>query len=262
VAAPGERDVQFRGANPHVDGQLPDGDTLPSRRLRYGGPAARCRAAIRFADEGRYQDAILPTGGLAGLPGDALVAFQTFVLFITTNVATYLKLPRSYELRAVLIAGAGELFHIAWFGRLPGRFERRPPYLLAAIGAANWVFVFCVLAHTGTFSLMVLGVSIALFFHAAAHGSQAATLVGRFPTSILCGYASKGCQIAGIFGQALAPFICVAILERHDISLLASPNLVVVPAVTTACVLVAAEASRIDQYADLIEQRAGERCRR
>ena len=34
------------------------------------------------------------------------VAFYTFVLFITTYVATYLKLPRSYALNAVLIAAA------------------------------------------------------------------------------------------------------------------------------------------------------------
>ena len=34
------------------------------------------------------------------------VAFYTFVLFITTYVTTYLELPRSYALNAVLVAAA------------------------------------------------------------------------------------------------------------------------------------------------------------
>ena len=33
--------VRFRGAFAYVDGQLPDGETLPLMRLRYGGSAAR-----------------------------------------------------------------------------------------------------------------------------------------------------------------------------------------------------------------------------
>ena len=41
-----------------------------------------------------------PIGARVGVD----VAFYTFVLFITTYVATYLKLPRSYALNAVLIA--------------------------------------------------------------------------------------------------------------------------------------------------------------
>jgi hypothetical protein len=150
VAAAGGRDVRFLDASPYVDGQLLDGDTLPLMRQRYGGSAARRGFAIHLASKNRYQDAILPTGGFAGLPENALVAFYAFVLFITTYVATYLKLPRGYALKAVLIGAACQLFVISWFGRLTDRFSRRPHYCLDAIGAANWVFVFLVLPHTGS----------------------------------------------------------------------------------------------------------------
>ena len=57
------------------------------------------------------------------------MAFYTFVLFITTYVATYLGLPRQYALNAVLIAAAIQVVAIPFFGHLSDRFARRPVYL-------------------------------------------------------------------------------------------------------------------------------------
>jgi len=64
--------VRFRGAFAYVDGQLPNGDTLPLMRLRYGGSAARWGFAMYLASKDGYEDAVLPTGAFAGLPEDAL----------------------------------------------------------------------------------------------------------------------------------------------------------------------------------------------
>ena len=65
-------DVRFRGAFAYVTGQLPDGDTLPLMRLRYGGSAARWGFAIYRASHEDYEDSFLPTGFSAGTPEDAL----------------------------------------------------------------------------------------------------------------------------------------------------------------------------------------------
>ena len=65
-------DVKFRGAFAYVTGRLPDGDTLPLMRLRYGGSAARWGFAIYLASKDGYEVAALPTGDLAGPPEDAL----------------------------------------------------------------------------------------------------------------------------------------------------------------------------------------------
>ena len=51
---------------------LPDGDTMPLMRLRYGGSAARWGFAIYLASKDGYEDSVLPTGDLAGAPEDAL----------------------------------------------------------------------------------------------------------------------------------------------------------------------------------------------
>jgi hypothetical protein len=58
--------VRYRGAFAY------DGDILPLCRLRYGGSAARWGFAIYLASKDGYEDSILPTGGFAGAPQDAL----------------------------------------------------------------------------------------------------------------------------------------------------------------------------------------------
>ncbi len=178
------------------------------------------------------------------------VAFYTFILFITTYVVTYLELPRGYALNAVLIAAGVQVFLIPWFGTLSDRFGRRPVYLFGAAGAAVWVFVFFLLLDTGSFPLIVLAAVVALFFHAAMYGPQAAFIAEMFPTKVRYTGASMGYQLAGIVGGALAPIISVALLDRFDSSVAVSVYALIVLAITTACVLAAPETSRIDLHDD------------
>lgn len=65
-------EVRFRGAFAYVTAEMPDGDTMPLMRLRYGGSAARWGFAIYLASKDGYEDSVLPTGDLAGAPEDAL----------------------------------------------------------------------------------------------------------------------------------------------------------------------------------------------
>jgi metabolite-proton symporter len=178
------------------------------------------------------------------------VAFYTFVLFITTYVATYLKLPRNYALNAVLIAAAVQVALIPFFGSLSDRFARRPVYLAGAIGAAVWVFVFFALLDTGQFWLIVLATVVALVFHAAMYGPQAAFISEMFPTKVRYTGASMGYQLAGIIGGALAPIISVALLDRFDTSIAVSVYALAMLLVTIICVLIAPETSKIDLHAD------------
>lgn len=195
----------------------------------------------------RYpKQVLLAVGARVGVD----VAFYTFVLFITTYVATYLRLPRSYALNAVLIAAAVQVFLIPWFGHLSDRFARRPVYLLGALGAAVWVFVFFALLDTGRFGLVVLAAVIALVFHAAMYGPQAAFITEMFPTKVRYSGASMGYQLAGILGGALAPIISVALLDRYDTSVAVSVYAAAMLLVTLVCVLAAPETSRLDLHAD------------
>ena len=184
------------------------------------------------------------------------VAFYTFVLFITTYVATYLQLPRNYALNAVLIAAAIQAFAIPFFGGLSDRLARRPVYIAGALGAAVWVFVFFALLNTGQFVLIMIAAVVALIFHAAMYGPQAAFITEMFPTKVRYTGASMGYQLAGILGGALAPIISVALLDRFDTSIAVSIYAVAMLLVTITCVWIAPETSRIDLHADPAEERA------
>ena len=184
------------------------------------------------------------------------VAFYTFVLFITTYIATYLELPRQYALNAVLIAAAVQVVAIPYFGHLSDKIARRPVYLAGAIGAAVWVFVFFALLDTGRFVLILLAAVVALIFHAAMYGPQASFIAEMFPTKVRYTGASMGYQLAGIIGGALAPIISVALLDRFDTSVVVSVYAVVMLAVTIICVFLAPETSKVDLHGSDAEAEA------
>ena len=185
------------------------------------------------------------------------VAFYTFVLFITTYIVTYLELPNSYALNAVLIAAACQVVLIPWFGILSDRLGRRPVYLFGAIGAAIWIFVFFALLDTGNLVLIVLATVVALVLHAAMYGPQASFIAEMFPTRVRYSGASMGYQLAGIFGGALAPIIAVALLDRYDTSLVVSAYVVLTLVITTVCVLLAPETSKLDLTSDPVDEQPG-----
>ena len=163
------------------------------------------------------------------------MAFYIFVLFITTYVVTYLKLPQSYALNAVLIAAACQVVFIPFFGSLSDRVGRRPVYLAGAIGAAIWTFAFFALLDTGSFPLIVLAAVVALVFHAAMYGPQASFIAEMFPTQVRYSGASMGYQLAGVMGGALAPIIATALLSQYDSALAVSIYATVTLAITVLC---------------------------
>ncbi|HET9565869.1 MAG TPA: MFS transporter [Mycobacterium sp.] len=181
------------------------------------------------------------------------VAFYTFVLFVTTYVATYLELPNQYALNAVLIAATVQVIAIPYFGHLSDRFGRRPIYLIGAIGSAFWVFVFFTMLNSQQFGLIVLAVVVALIFHAAMYGPQASFIAEMFPTKVRYTGASMGYQLAGILGGALAPIISVALLDRFDTSVVVSVYVVAMLLATIICVFLAPETSKTDLHAEDVE---------
>ena len=101
--------------------------------------------------------------------------------------------------------------------------------------------------------MILLAAVVALIFHAAMYGPQAAFITEMFPTKVRYTGASMGYQLAGILGGAVAPIISVALLDRLDTSVAVSVYAVAMLLVTIICVFVAPETSKIDLHADPAE---------
>ena len=64
--------ARWRGTLAWIDAELPDGELVPLIRLRYLGSDQEWGFGLYLASTDRYEDQILPTGGLTGTPEDAL----------------------------------------------------------------------------------------------------------------------------------------------------------------------------------------------
>jgi metabolite-proton symporter len=183
------------------------------------------------------------------------VAFYTFALFILTYVTSELDLPRRAALMAVFIGSACQLALIPLFGALSDRIGRRAVYLLGALGAAAWVFAFFALLDTRSTAAIVAAAVVALLFHAAMYGPQAAFIAELFSTRLRYSGASLGYQLAGVFGGALAPIISLALLDRFGTPHAVSLYVVAALVITMISLAAAPETSKIDLHAERATER-------
>ncbi|MEV5408473.1 MFS transporter [Thermopolyspora sp. NPDC052614] len=178
------------------------------------------------------------------------VVFYTFTLYILTYITGTLGLDRTVGLNAVLIGSALQLVLIPLFGALSDRYGRRPVYLAGAVGAGVWVFVFFPLLDTRSTALIVLATVVALLFHAAMYGPQAAFIAELFSTRLRYSGASMGYQVAGILGGALAPIIALSLLDAFGTTLAIGLYVVAALLITVAGLAIAPETRDIDLHAE------------
>jgi MFS family permease len=95
------------------------------------------------------------------------VAFYTFTVYSLVFITGTVGRERSVGLTAVLVGSAFQLVLIPSFGALSDRFGRRPVYAAGAVAAAAWSFAFFPLLSTGSTTVIVLAVVVALLTHAA-----------------------------------------------------------------------------------------------
>ena len=129
-------------------------------------------------------------------------------------------------------------------------------YLFGAVGALVWVFAFFLMLNTRSAPLIVLATVVALVFHAAMYGPQAAFIAELFSTRLRYSGASLGYQIAGVLGGALAPIISIALLNRFDTWVAVTVYVCAMLLITIVAVAAAQETSRINLHAEKPEERA------
>jgi MFS family permease len=170
-------------------------------------------------------------------------AFYLYTVFVLTYASqSKIGFSRSAVLAAISIAAVIELFSMPAFGALSDRLGRRPVYLFGAIFTGLFAFPFFWMIETSNTALMVLAIVIALVCgHSAMYGPQASFFSELFGTRVRYSGASLGYQLSSVIAGGLSPLIAAGLLKRYGASWPIALFIVIMAAVTTVSVYLAAE---------------------
>lgn len=158
-----------------------------------------------------YPRQLLIAGG-SRIGSDVLYALV--VVFTLTYVTTVLNLPRPLALMATMLGAIGNAITVPMFGALSDWLGRRPVYIVGALLAIIWSFVFFELLDSSQPVLIVIAVIVGLLIHAIMYGPQAAFVTEQFPTHVRYAGSSLAYTLAGIIGGGFAPLIITTLFKE------------------------------------------------
>lgn len=144
------------------------------------------------------------------------VIWYVFSMLLLIYVPTRLGLPRQLALNAVLWGAVVGVVAIPLFGALSDRFGRKGMLLAGVAASIVWSFAYFPLLETRIPSLVILASVVGMVCQASLWAPLAAFIPDMFESRVRCTGASLGFQLAGVFGGALAPSICIWLLDRFD----------------------------------------------
>ena len=139
-----------------------------------------------------------------------------FVLAYGTD-ADGAGMTRDQMLFAVLLASVLQIPAQFMAASYSDRNGRRGIFMLGAILTGIWAFALFPLIDTGSFWLIVLGLSGGLMFLGMMYGPQAAFFTELFSTEVRYSGASLGYQTGAILGGAFAPTIATILWTEYSI---------------------------------------------
>lgn len=144
------------------------------------------------------------------------IIWYVFSLLLLIYVPTRLGLPRQVALNAVLLGAAVGVVAIPLFGALSDRIGRKLMLLIGVAASIIWSFAYFPLLETRDPAFVILASMIGMVCQAALWAPLAAFIPEMFEPKVRCKGASLGFQLAGVFGGALAPTVCVWLLDRFN----------------------------------------------
>ncbi|QGK70530.1 MFS transporter [Allosaccharopolyspora coralli] len=184
---------------------------VEAKRRADQGPVQESPPAVEVVRK-QWREVLLAMGARFG----ENVSYYVITAFILVYLTTFVGLPKSLGLNAVLIGSAIHFVSIPLWGILSDRIGRRPVYLIGAVGMAAWGFVFFTMLDTGSFGLIALATTVGLVLHGAMYGPQAAFFSELFGTRVRYSGASIGYQLASIVAGGLSPLIATALLQQFS----------------------------------------------
>ncbi|MDQ6780023.1 MAG: MHS family MFS transporter [Candidatus Eremiobacteraeota bacterium] len=144
------------------------------------------------------------------------IIWYVFSLLLLIYVPTRLGLPRQVALNAVLLGAAAGVVAIPLFGAMSDRFGRKLMLLAGVAASIFWSFAYFPMLETRDPTLVIVASVIGMICQASLWAPLAAFIPDMFESKVRCTGASLGFQLAGVFGGALAPSICVWLLNRFN----------------------------------------------
>ncbi|MEU0394619.1 MFS transporter [Streptomyces sp. NPDC006208] len=160
------------------------------------------------------------------------VLYALFTVFVLTYATGELGMSRGSALTAVLIGSSLQIFLIPLAGAVSDRFNRRLVYGVSAAAAGVWPFVFFPMTRGGNWTLLALGVVVALVLHSFMYGPQAAFIAEQFDPRLRSTGSSLAYTLAGLIGGAIAPLMFTALLDAYASWIPLALYIVVAAAVT------------------------------
>ncbi len=164
------------------------------------------------------------------------IAFYVFALFPLVYLP-HIGIPKQVALHASIAAALGQAVGIPIFGYFCDKFSTRTVLAFGAVANLIWAFAFFALMDSRETWIILLAAFIALFLLAAMWAPLAAHLPTMFPVEVRFTGAGVGFQTAGILGGALAPSICVTLLQDHNSTLPVSAYLGATLVLAFFCIL-------------------------
>lgn len=165
-------------------------------------------APIKEVVKHHYKEVLLAIGTRIG-SDTAFYVFALFPLVYLPNVGV----SNEVALMVGVFASLGQIVGTPIFGHFCDRYGTRRVLIVGAIVNLVYAFAYFMLLDTGNPLLILGGAFGSLFCLSILWAPLASHLPAMFPVEVRYTATSIGFQTAGVFGGALAPTICLLILE-------------------------------------------------
>jgi metabolite-proton symporter len=141
--------------------------------------------------------------------------FYIFTAFILTYAVNTLHMPRNLILSAVLTASVLSFVTIPLSGHVSDLIGRRKMYLIGAVVAGLFGFLYFAMVDTAIPWLVFLAIVLSLIPHDMLYGPQAALIAEAFTPRLRYSGASLGYQLASVIAGGPAPLIATALFAAY-----------------------------------------------
>ena len=215
--------VVLIGISMYVQLHMEDTEAFKELQALNAKKLAETPVANRIVRRSPVLEALIKYPKRIALAAGAFLSIQVTFYILIGFVLAYggdpngAAMSRDTMLLAVLVASALQIptqFLAAAYSDVRGR---RGVFMLGAILTGAWGFALFPLIDTGSFWLIVVGISGGLMSLGMMYGPQAAFFTELFSTEVRYSGASLGYQIGAILGGAFAPTIATILWKEYDI---------------------------------------------